>query len=117
MTPGNEFAGDVLENTGKTGTSVILYATFTASAGNASAVALLLSDYSARVRKEPGNVLFEASSKADEPESFFVYEEYADEAAFQAHLNAPYGIPFNDRLSSLIVEPRSRLTFLRRVTS
>jgi len=96
-------------------TSVILYATFTASAGNALAVAALLSDYAATVRKEPGNVLFEASCKADQPESFFVYEEYADEAAFQAHLNAPYGPSFNAALAPLIVEPQSLLTFLRRV--
>ncbi len=97
-----------------TDTSVILYATFTASAGNAAAVAVLLSCYAATVRKEPGNVLFEASWKADEPESFFVYEEYADDAAFQAHLNAPYGAPFNVALAPLIVESQSRLTFLRR---
>lgn len=96
-------------------TSVILYATFTASAGNALAVAALLSDYAATVRQEPGNVLFEASCKADQPEAFFVYEEYADEAAFQAHLNAPYGPPFNAALAPLIVEPQSLLTFLRRV--
>ena len=98
-----------------TDTSVILYATFTASKGNADAVAALLSDYAAAVRKEPGNVLFEASCKATEPDSFFVYEEYVDEAAFQAHLNAPYGTPFNAALSPLIVEPQSRLTFLRRI--
>lgn len=96
-------------------TSVILYATFTASAGNAGAIVALLGDYAATVRKEPGNVLFEASWKADEPESFFVYEEYADDAAFQAHLNAPYGAPFNAALAPLIVEPQSLLTFLRRV--
>ena len=98
-----------------TDTSVILYATFTASTGNADAVAVLLADYAATVRKEPGNVLFEASRKATEPDAFFVYEEYADEAAFQAHLNAPYGAPFNAALAPLIVEPQSRLTFLRRV--
>lgn len=96
-------------------TSVVLYATFTASVGNAAAVAALLSDYAAAVRKEPGNVLFEASCKADQPESFFVYEAYTDEAAFQAHLNAPYGVPFNAALAPLIVEPQSLLTFLRRV--
>jgi len=95
--------------------AVILYATFTAAAGNADAVAVLLGDYAATVRKEPGNVLFEASRKATEPDAFFVYEEYADEAAFQAHLNAPYGAPFNAALAPLIVEPQSRLTFLRRV--
>jgi len=95
--------------------SVILYATFTATAGNGDAVAALLRDYATTVRKEPGNVLFEASCRADQPEAFFVYEEYADEAALQAHLNAPYGGPFNAALAPLIVEPHSRLTFLRRL--
>lgn len=94
--------------------SVILYATFTASAGNAPAVTALLSDYAASVRQEPGNVLFEASYRVDHAESFFVYEEYANEAAFQAHLSAPHGAPFNAALAPLIVEPQSRLTFLRR---
>lgn len=94
---------------------VILYATFTATAGNAAAVAVLLGDYAETVRKEPGNVLFEASCKAEEPESFFVYEKYVDEAAFQAHLSAPYGAPFNAALAPLIIEPQSLLTHLRRV--
>ena len=93
----------------------MLYATFTASAGNTAAVAALLSDYAAIVRQEPGNVLLDASCKVDQPEAFFVYEEYADETAFQTHLNAPYGASFNAALAPLIVEPQSRLTFLRRV--
>ncbi|MBS0581515.1 MAG: antibiotic biosynthesis monooxygenase [Proteobacteria bacterium] len=96
-------------------TPIILYATFTATEGNAATVAALLNDYAAAVRKEPGNVLFEASCKADESESFFVYEEYIDEKAFQAHLSAPYGASFNAALAPLIVEPQSRLTLLRRV--
>lgn len=95
-------------------TPVILYATFTATAGNAAHVAALLRDYAANVRGEPGNVLFEATCKRDQPEAFLVYEEYADDAAFQAHLNAPYGALFNAALAPLIVEPQSRLTFLRR---
>lgn len=115
MVPRGESRRNGTEKSMTAGTSVILYATFTASAGNAAVVAALLSDYAAAVRKEPGNVLFEASCKADEPESFFVYEEYADEAAFQAHLNAPYGEPFNAALAPIIVEPQSQLTFLRRV--
>lgn len=95
-------------------TPIILYATFTAKSGNAALVAKLLRGYAENVRKEPGNVLFEATCKSDEPESFFVYEEYADESAFQAHLSASYGAPFNAALAPLIVEPQSRLTFLRR---
>jgi len=95
--------------------SVILYATFTARTGHAPAVAALLADYAAKVRAEAGNVLFEASSRVDAPEAFFVYEEYVDEAAFQAHLGAPYGAVFNAALKPLIVEPESQLVFLKRV--
>jgi len=97
--------------------SVILYATFTARAGNVEAIAALLADYAVKVRAEPGNVLFEASTLADAPDAFFVYEEYMDEAAFQAHLAAPYGAVFNAALSPLIVEPESNLVFLKRVSA
>jgi len=94
---------------------VILYATFTARAGHAETVAALLADYAQTVRTEPGNVLFEPSCHADTPEAFFVYEEYVDEAAFQAHLAAPYGARFNAALAPLIVEPQSQLVFLKRI--
>lgn len=67
------------------------------------------------MRQEPGNVIFDATQKADEPHSFFIYEEYVDEAAFQTHLTAPYGGPFNEALTELIVEPSSQLTFLSRI--
>jgi len=91
---------------------VVLYATFTARAGNAQEVARLLADYATLVRAEHGNVLFEASSLADTPEAFFVYEEYVNQTAFQAHLDAPYGATFNAALAPLIVEPQSHLVFL-----
>lgn len=97
------------------GSAVILYATFTALPGNAATIAALLGEYAELVRKEPGNVLFEASCRVDESDSFFVYEEYVDETAFKAHLSAPYGVPFNAAIAPLIVEPQSLLTFLRRV--
>ena len=54
---------------------------------------------------------FEYSIGID-PDKFFVYEVYADEDAFAAHIAAPYGAPFNARLNELIVEPHSLLTFL-----
>lgn len=95
---------------------VILYATFTARSGNEAVVADLLCAYAASVRREPGNVLFQASHRLDEPGSFFVYEEYVDEAAFQTHLATSSGKLFNAKLGPLIVEPQSRLTFLRAVS-
>lgn len=51
---------------------MILYATFTATPGNAPAVADLLRDFAETVRQEPGNVVFDATQKADDPHSFFV---------------------------------------------
>lgn len=96
-------------------TPVILHATFTSTPGNAALVATLLRDYAATVRQEPGNAVFEATQHADNPDAFFVYEEYVDHDAFQAHLAAPSGAAFNAVLVPLIVEPSSNLTFLTRI--
>ena len=45
-----------------------------------------------------------------------MYEEYVDEAAFQTHLATSSGKLFNAKLGPLIIEPQSRLTFLRAVS-
>ena len=57
-------------------------------------------------------MLFEVYTKADDPRSYWIYEVYRDEGAFQAHLAAPYGAPFNAELRDLIEEDGSVLTFL-----
>lgn len=91
----------------------VLHAVFTAQPGAADRVAALLRDFAEVVRAEEGNIVFEAHRLVDDPDRFFVYEVYRDEDAFQAHLHAPAGIPFNAALQELIVEPTSILTFLR----
>lgn len=93
----------------------VLYAEFTARPGNADRVAELLAGLAANVHAEPGNIAFDAYRLADDPDKFFVYEVYADDDAFQAHIAAPYGRPFNDALNPLIVEDHSQLTFLTRI--
>lgn len=93
----------------------ILHATFTARPGQAERVAALLHDFAEVVRAEEGNVVFDATRLVDDPDRFFVYEVYRDEAAFRAHIAAPAGVPFNAALQELIVEPASVLTFLRRI--
>lgn len=67
------------------------------------------------MRAEEGNLVFDATRLVDDPDRFFVYEVYRDEAAFQAHISAPAGVPFNATLQELIVEPSSQLTFLHRL--
>lgn len=93
---------------------VVLYAEFTARPGRDAELESLLQGLVASVRTEPGNVTFDAYRVADADDRFFVFEAYRNEDAFQAHLSAPYGPPFNEALVELTLEGASRLTFLRR---
>ena len=93
---------------------VILYAEFTAKPGSESEVETLISGLAEDVRREPGNTEFTVYRERDNPRKFFVFEQYRDEAAFDAHITADYGAIFNQRLSSLIEEGESQLTWLTR---
>jgi quinol monooxygenase YgiN len=90
----------------------ILYAEFAAKPGNERRVARLLREYASRVHAEAGSLIFAAHRKQDDPAQFFIYEEYADSAAFAAHLGTDYGSAFNRELAELIVGDHSDLTFL-----
>jgi quinol monooxygenase YgiN len=89
-----------------------LFAEFTAREGTEAEVARLIEDYALKVREEEGNIAFDVYTKAADPRAFWIFEAYRDEDAFQAHLNAPYGGPFNAALTPLIEEEASVLTFL-----
>lgn len=89
-----------------------LLAEFTAREGMEAEVARLIGDYALKVRVEEGNVAFDVYTKAANPRAFWIFEVYRDEDAFQAHLNAPYGGPFNAALAPRIEEDASVLTFL-----
>jgi quinol monooxygenase YgiN len=96
---------------------VILYAEFTAKPSSETQVQMLISDLADKVRQEPGNTEFTVYRERDNSRKFFVFEEYLDEASFEAHIRAEYGVVFNRQLSSLIEEGASQLTFLTRVDS
>ncbi|MGW0971914.1 putative quinol monooxygenase [Streptomyces sp. NPDC002516] len=89
-----------------------LLAEFTACEGAENKVAGLIADYALKVREEEGNIAFDVYTKAADPRAYWIFEVYRDEEAFQAHVNAPYGGPFNTALSPLIEEDASVLTFL-----
>ena len=93
---------------------MILYAEFTAKPGSETQVQILISDLAAKVRQEPGNTEFTVYRERDNSRKFFVFEEYLDEASFEAHIRADYGVIFNQQLISLIEEDASQLTFLTR---
>ncbi|MGW2638404.1 putative quinol monooxygenase [Streptomyces sp. NPDC001348] len=89
-----------------------LLAEFTAREGAEDEVARLIRDYAREVRQEAGNLAFDVYTKASAPRAYWIFEVYRDEEAFQAHLEAPYGGPFNAALVPLIEEDASVLTFL-----
>ena len=45
-------------------------------------------------RTEPGNILYMAHRSNSDPRHFFLYEQYADENAFQAHRTSDYFIKY-----------------------
>jgi quinol monooxygenase YgiN len=89
-----------------------LLAEFTAREGAEDEVTRLIVEYAEKVREEDGNLAFDVYTKASHPRAFWIFEVYRDEGAFQAHLKAPYGAPFNTALAPLIEEDASVLTFL-----
>ena len=93
---------------------VILYAEFTATPGSESQVEALISGLAEDVRREPGNTELTVYRERDNPRKFFVFEQYLDEASFETHISADYGAIFNQRLSNLIEEGESQLTWLTR---
>jgi quinol monooxygenase YgiN len=90
----------------------VLYAEFTALPGNVEAVVELIDTYRNDVRKAPGTMSFAVHRKREDPATFFVYERYASEEDFQAHLTAPASDSFNASLKELVADGGSRLTFL-----
>jgi quinol monooxygenase YgiN len=92
-----------------------LYAEFTARPGHEEEVERLVAGLAEQVRQEPGNVSFIPHRLSMDPTAFFVYEEYADADAFEAHLRSEHGIAFNAELSAHIIGSGSRLTWLDRI--
>ncbi|MER5572682.1 putative quinol monooxygenase [Streptomyces massasporeus] len=93
-----------------------LLAEFTAREGAEDEVARMILEYAEKVRQEEGNLTFDVYTKEANPRAYWIFEAYRDEDAFQAHLKAPYGGPFNAALAPLIEEDASVLTFLDAVT-
>ncbi|SEM70749.1 putative quinol monooxygenase [Cryobacterium luteum] len=95
-----------------TGPVIALYAEFTALPGHEKEVSRLLQGLTIHVRQEAGCIRFDPHRLGSDPAAFFVYEEYRDPAAFDAHRAAAYGAAFNLALAPLVEGDGSTLTFL-----
>ncbi|MFO1315842.1 MAG: putative quinol monooxygenase [Burkholderiales bacterium] len=69
-----------------------------AARGKGDALAALLAEQAAVVRKaEPGCLAYRVHRSTRDPDAFVFYEQYADEAAFDAHRTAPHLAAFRER--------------------
>jgi quinol monooxygenase YgiN len=72
--------------------SYVVSATLRAKPGAEQRLAEVLAAMAAPSRAEPGNRFYQPHRSADDPQLFYVYEQYADEAAYTAHQESEHYI-------------------------
>ena len=73
---------------------VVLVVTWMAKAGHEAEVATVFSRLTEESRKEPGCVMYQVHRHKTEPRRFFIYEQYQDDAALEAHRTAPHFLQY-----------------------
>jgi quinol monooxygenase YgiN len=68
----------------------VVIARWSAKAGEEGAAAAVLSKLIPATRAEPGCLIYQAHRDPDDPRVFLLYEQYADEDAFQAHTESAH---------------------------
>jgi quinol monooxygenase YgiN len=68
----------------------VVTALWHAEADKADRVAELVDELARTSRGEPGCVQFQPNRHAEDPVRFLLYEEYADETAFEAHSDSEH---------------------------
>ena len=94
---------------------VVLAVTWMAKAGRENETAGLFSKLTLESRREPGCLMYQVHRHRTEPRRFFVYEQYQDDAALEAHRTASYFLQYvkkelpkvADRVEGHLYEPIS----------
>jgi quinol monooxygenase YgiN len=73
---------------------VVLAVTWMAKAGHETEVAGIFNKLSEESRKEPGCLMYLVHRHKTEPRRFFIYEQYQDDGALEAHRAAPHFLQF-----------------------
>ena len=92
---------------------VVLAVTWMAKAGRESDTANIFLKLAGESRKEPGCLMYQVHRHKTEPRRFFIYEQYKDDAALEAHRAAPHFLQYAkkelpkiaDRIEGQLYEP------------
>jgi quinol monooxygenase YgiN len=69
---------------------VVLAVTWMAKVGHEAEVTTLFEKLTEQSRKEPGCAMYQVHRHKTEPRRYFIYEQYKDDAALEAHRAAPH---------------------------
>jgi len=92
---------------------VVLAVTWMAKVGHEAEVTALFEKLTDQSRKEPGCAMFLVHRHKTEPRRFFIYEQYKDDAALEAHRATSHFLQFAkkdlpkvaDRVEGNLYEP------------
>ena len=73
---------------------VVLAVTWMAKVNREGEVAGIFSKLTDESRKEPGCIMYVVHLHKTEPRRFFIYEQYKDDAALEAHRAAPHFLQY-----------------------
>ena len=94
---------------------VVLAVTWMAKVGRESEVTALFAKLTEESRKEPGCGIYQVHRHKTELRRFFIYEQYKDDAALEAHRTSPHFLQYArkdlpkiaDRVEGHLYEPLS----------
>jgi autoinducer 2-degrading protein len=69
---------------------IVLAVTWVANPGQEEEVARIFAKLEVASRQEPGCLMYIVHRHKDDPRTFFIYEQYKDEAALQAHRDSAH---------------------------
>ncbi len=69
---------------------VVLAVVWVARPGHEDEVANIFRKLESESRREPGCLMYIVHRQKDQPARFFIYEQYRDDAALQAHRDSPH---------------------------
>ena len=73
---------------------IVLAVSWKSKPGHEAEVAELFRKLTAESRTEPGCLMYQVHRHKDDPAHFFIYEQYKDEAALEAHRNTPHFLEY-----------------------
>lgn len=91
---------------------IVLIVSYTVQAGKEEQAKAHIRSMQENTRREPGCLFYVGHQAQDNPRKFCFYEQYDDQAAFDAHRAAPYFAEHVINGLAKIAEPNSRVAEL-----